>query len=275
MGCRSADRYEHAELEGSDPGHAVVTNRNRNLYWKDPMKRSIAPLSFLLLAGAGLAGALTTRAFGQEAQAAPGATAVNPVTPAENGPTPAEQKSNEYMTYRMYFSHILTVDKIATKLESEGKNEQELRSQDQRESGLTEEEWAIVKQAALDCDQALKGQLSRTLLVTHGEAPAEGTQPQESTETAAQLIQRRRAILKSDVSPGDAPNPVIGSEDVIRSYVAQLRQTLGDESFAKLDKYVRRLLGVHDSNVIIQRNVIIQSPDQAPTVGKPDGPSNE
>jgi hypothetical protein len=212
---------------------------------RDSMKTSFLHLTFVLLASFGLASTLSAHAYGQNSQNEPAPVATEQSSPETSASTDAASSAQDagrtetqfvpnYILYHMFFSHVAEVDKYATKMESKGKNEDDFRTADQKAAGLTEEEGAIMKQVSLDCIQALKDN-NATMQSEHSNNSA--------TASNAAAI----AKSQSDNSPA-----IVNRIDIINVHIAELRQRLGDASFAKLDQYIRKLLGDHGKNVLIQ-----------------------
>jgi hypothetical protein len=217
------------------------------------MKTSIWHLSLVLLFCIGLASTFPTRAYGQDTQSAPSeATSPDRAGSAQDSPTqPVIPTVPERTIYRAFFSHVANDDKTATKLESEGKNVDGFRAHDQETSGLTVDEGAIVKSVALDCIQAL----DEMKAARHADA---------ETRSAQSANGSKAAVSRSEMAKARAD-----SDDVVDVHIAQLRQMLGDASFAKLDKYVRSLIQPKGVNVAKPAQRPLFDPNAAPELNIP------
>jgi hypothetical protein len=98
-----------------------------------------------------------------------------------------------------------------------------MREHDQRSSGLTQNEAALMKQVAFDCNQSLKDKNEKV----HSDIDAYRMQHPEQS----------RAI-----PPGEMSQAISDRNEAVTEHIAQLRTMLGEQSFKKLDTYVRILI---------------------------------
>lgn len=132
----------------------------------------------------------------------------------------------DQVIYRFFFRHVETFDKVAEKLESQGKDGHGFRTHDQRLSGLTEDEGALVKRIAYDCNQALKNAEAKVPAIS--KAPTVQSLGKENPSQAETRAARANARVEIN--------------GIMDSYIVQLQATLGEASFQKLDKYVKSIV---------------------------------
>src|SRR5579872_6607714 len=135
---------------------------------RNPVMMAVFLLSCTLLSGSALAAwaqppepqtTATPPVHGQNNT--PVQTSV-PSTSAPSSPTlPVTQDVSDITIYRIFFSHVEDLDHTAEKLESEGKDAHDLRTHDQRLSGLTKDEGTLLKQIAYDCNRMLRDQKAK------------------------------------------------------------------------------------------------------------------
>jgi hypothetical protein len=139
-------------------------------------------------------------------------------------PARHDRPLDERTIYLFFFGAVVSMDDAAQKLEAEGKTEDadSLRSYHKRRAGLTDAEEAKIKQVAYDWNQIRRDQVTRAQAFLEANRAAHGP---KATLTMYQM------------------NSVYaGSDQIIDSHIAQLRELLGDSSFEKLDKYVRNYI---------------------------------
>lgn len=139
----------------------------------------------------------------------------------------AAQTAPDYIVYRVFFSHVAEREQMAAQLEAQGKNAEDLRAHDWQAAGLTADEGSSMKQIALNCIQALSDQSEHM----RAELAAQGVQPSNSASASNQPLQQYEH-----------------RSGIVNDHITQLKQALSDESFAKLDKYVRGLLRATSPN---------------------------
>ena len=127
------------------------------------------------------------------------------------------------MIYRFFFQIVENADHQAEKMESEGKNADELRTHYQREAGLTADEGTTMKQIAYECNQALKDRAARK------------AEAREAYGTAW-----RPSCCTQGVHSHDATEPPHETRDLVNSFTERLRSMLGESSYQKLDAYIKR-----------------------------------
>jgi hypothetical protein len=199
------------------------------------MKVSNFHSSRVLLAGFCLAGVIQVSTQGQNSQGAPAATSADPATSAQDAQAQLlTQAAPDFILYGSFFQHVADMDKIAAKRESEGKNEAGFREHDWRAAGLTEEEGASMKEIALDCIQRLQEQRDQM----RAQYAAQAIDPSDDRAT--------RGTANAIIRPSET------RRQIVEDHIAQLKQTLTDESYAKLDGYVRTLLGWKSVNAPLQ-----------------------
>lgn len=127
--------------------------------------------------------------------------------------------------YRFFFAHLENLDRIASQLEAAGKDGKGWRSHEQRAAGLGAEEGAILKRVATDCNRAVKTHKAR-LQAAFAAAKAQHANTKSLPEPPPELQQL--------VQEGD---------QIVDLRIAQLRAQLGEESFQKLDSYLKKSFG--------------------------------
>lgn len=157
-----------------------------------------------LLAWAGIGRAQNSAPTGQVSAANPPTTAV---------PT--------WVTYRFFFMHLATLDAVANKMEAQKKDGSRWRTHEQRAVGLTADEAAILKTVALDCNK----------IMSDLDAKA-----QDVMKTAK--AQNPTLYLKLPPPP-DLTTIQDQRIQAVNDHIDQLRDQLGNDSFAKLDKYLQ------------------------------------
>jgi hypothetical protein len=163
---------------------------------------------------------------------------------SKNGAAPSAQKSSdqtdtgpaptvaqaapmaEEAKYRMFFRFIASAEAFAGKLEEEGKHDaaNAWRSHVQRGAGLTEQEGAILKEIALDFNQAHNAnnaKLTAAISSLRAQSLPGASQPVPMTPELVQIQADRQQILSA--------------------HVDQLKTQLGDASFKKVDAYIKDL----------------------------------
>ena len=215
------------------------------------MRTATLRLLLVLIAGFGQVTYLTSGAFGQSTPSVPANTSITAQSspPANSAAVHVTQEMLDRAMFQIYFSHVATVDRIASKLESEGKNENDFRARDQKKAGLTESEGAIVHEVALDYIKALKDQSAKSKAA---DAAIYNTRPANIVAVAS--------ASKASEAPGSI-------SDVVREHISQLQQQLDADSYAKLYKYVKKLLNFHDLGVSVRIGNVTPS-------SKPVTPSN-
>jgi hypothetical protein len=146
------------------------------------------------------------------------------------GQPPATQPSPDYILYDMFFRHAKAMDQVAAKQEADGESGDDFRNLDWKRSGLTEDEGATMKQIAYDCLRELDDlsqQMRARILAAGGDPDCRCTHSAPAGSVAPPYESRRQ---------------------IIEDHIALLKVRLGDESFAKLDHYVRGLLGYSGTN---------------------------
>jgi len=166
---------------------------------------------------------------------------------------PASQKVPEHTVYRIFFSHLETLDHVAEKLEAEGKNEDDLRTHEQRTAGLSKDEGIIMKQVAFDCNQVLRDQKAKQ----HAQLAARRARSAKGANASLPRSERRRAISERN--------------EAVNAHVAQLRAMLGDASFEKLDAYVNSIIQPKVANARGVKLAVPVSVQKTLSVGKNGG----
>jgi hypothetical protein len=194
-------------------------------------------LLLALMAGFGQVIYLASNAFGQSTPSVPVDTSpTEQSVPSEaNTAVQVTQEMLDNAMFQMYFSHVATADQIASKLESDGKDESAFRAHDQREAGLTENEGAIVHQVALDYVKALKDlstEREAARAAVHDARPVNAVSVNKSTSGESQTSSTAR--------------------DILNEHISQLQQQLDADSYAKLYKYVKKLFNFHDLGVSVR-----------------------
>ena len=139
---------------------------------------------------------------------------------AQNGNTPPGQVPDSTL-YIAVFQRIQGTQNFAAQLAGKGKNSKALRDSETNAIGLTEAEYAAIEPIALDClaKQTAYFQARGALLTQ-----IRNQSPQPAT--AAQQAQMNKLISDNAAQIG--------------SHIAQLQNTLGQQSFAKLDQWARK-----------------------------------
>src|SRR5437660_12724905 len=164
-----------------------------------------------------------------------------PSAPADTTPAPI------WVTYHFFFLHVENLDKVAAEEEAKGKEGAKWRTHDQRAAGLSEEEGKILRQKAHDCNREVNevdAKFQAGVQDFHGQVPNEQVRKVTPLPELDQLLQQRIQIINSSVD--------------------RLRSMLGEESFQKLDSYVR-------SNF---QPVAVQTPDTPASVSKSKHPGD-
>ncbi len=141
-----------------------------------------------------------------------------------NATNPATGDWPDRTIYHFFFLHVVDLDQTGDKVEAEGKNADYYRTLDQKAAGLTDDEGAKVKQVAHDCVQILNEQKAKT------EATIEARKAQSETSP-------RNLLTKGEMAAN-----MTASNAALDEHIAQLKEILGEESFAKLDAYVKKLI---------------------------------
>ncbi len=216
----------------------IVGQKERD--WRVFMKTLVSRLLLVLIVGFHLASTLTTRAYAQGVQSTPAGVSVNePIAPkpstasvTDSSPagglqsttTPANQTVPDRIIYQFFFNHVVNLDNTAKKMEDDGKNADYLRDLDQKGAGLTEDEAAKVKQVAHDCIQLLNDQKAK-IQATIDARRAQSSNPPKNLISRSEMAQN-----------GAAKNATLDE------HIAQLKDLLGEESFTRLDAYVKNLI---------------------------------
>ena len=203
------------------------------------MKNLVLRLLLVLMVSFSLASTSTTCAYGQVDQSTPAGVSVNePMAPkpstasvTDSSPAgsqlmtiPANPIVPDRIIYQFFFNHVVNLDYAAKKMEDEGKNADYLRDLDQKGAGLTEDEAAKVKQVANNCIQLLDDQKAKIKATIDARRAQSPTPPKN-------LISRSEMALN-----GAAKNAVLDE------HITQLKDLLGEASFARLDAYVKNLI---------------------------------
>jgi hypothetical protein len=178
---------------------------------------------------------------------------LNPGARAQLGPNanpsklgsvlPASLQVPDYVVYRTFFSHVAEREQMAAQLESQGNNAEDFRAHDWKAAGLTADEGASMKQVALDCIQALSD-LSQHM---QADRAAQGASPSNPASASRSL--------------SGSSQPYEHRSEIVNDHINQLKQMLGDTSFAKLDKYVRTLQAASGANTLAPLPIPLEEPD--------------
>src|SRR5579859_547863 len=137
----------------------------------------------------------------------------------------------EWMIYEFYFTHVTNLEEAADEEEkqmtekketADGSNVSPWRTHEQRTVGLTDDEAKTLREVALDCKSALKVQEQKMAVFRdeyRTQHPERLADPQPAPEYV-QLWEERTQIIKD--------------------HIEQLKLSLGDSTFQKLDEYVKR-----------------------------------
>jgi len=131
----------------------------------------------------------------------------------------------DHVLYSIFFRQIANLDQAANKMDSEGKNGNELRTHVQRAAGLQESEGVILKQVAADCNKALRdneAQAREIITRMHAQYP-------------------KGAYLKL-APPAELVQLDEDRKQIVNEHITQLRTALDEPSFARLDGYMRSLI---------------------------------
>jgi predicted transglutaminase-like cysteine proteinase len=194
--------------------------------WRLTLKTPNALTSNLITVVIMIAAAQLCEGVAAAQQPAAGAPTTVPSKSAPSQPVQvvsAGQAVPDHVIYRIFFSHVEQQEHAAEALEAEGKDGSGMREHDQRSSGLTQNEAALMKQVAFDCNQSLKDKNEKV----HSDIDAYRMQHPEQS----------RAI-----PPGEMSQAISDRNEAVTEHIAQLRTMLGEQSFKKLDTYVRILI---------------------------------
>jgi hypothetical protein len=138
---------------------------------------------------------------------------------------PVQAPSNmvvpDWARYRFFFLHLANLDKLAAKKDARGEDGSKWRTHTQRAAGLTETEGQVMKEVAFECNQAVSDVTAQmdALTADYKNQVAGGQRPTPPTEQRRQLAEKRIAI--------------------INAHIDRLRVMLGDESFQKVETYLK------------------------------------
>jgi len=128
----------------------------------------------------------------------------------------------DYVTYRFFFTHLANLGQLADTLEKAGKDGSKWRTHDQHAAGLSDAEGQILTQVAQDCNQSLKTEdtkIQASITAFHNQFPngqfVHVSAPPELSQFENEKIQ------------------------AINTHIEQLKSQLGQDSFNKLDTYVK------------------------------------
>lgn len=230
------------------------------------MKALKLSLNIMLLTCLGLMSASTTFAQTQDSQGAPAmqqpsfppSTGAVPGTPPPGMPTtltmPPKSVSDRHVYY-FFFSRVTDLDRLADKIDSEGKkNADYYRTLHQKGAGLTDAEGEILRQISDECIQLLDEQDAKRKAIIDARL-AQSTTPPKNSLTMSEMGEfgyNRNLILDAQI--------------------LKLRESLGEESFSKLDTYVHQL--IHPSTVPTKINPGIIHPVQPPQQNNTSTPAN-
>jgi hypothetical protein len=154
------------------------------------------------------------------------ATEVPPIQRVQSGATVVDdtQTDSAWTMYGLFFEHLASLDEVADEQAAAGNADAATgwRTHEQHAAGLSDEEGKILKQAAYDCNQAVKNQdakIQAAISAFHDQYPNGQFLSIPLPPELIQLDQDRIAIINSQID--------------------QLRLGLGDESFQKLDSYIQ------------------------------------
>jgi hypothetical protein len=127
----------------------------------------------------------------------------------------------ELATYRFFFGHLATLDRVATRLEAAGKDGLPFRTHDQRAAGLSREDGVLLKHVAYDCLRQLA---------------------EQDAKVRAAIAAFRAQNAAPDLRTIEA-HPEFAELDretalIISSHIDALRSQLGSKAFGKVDAYV-------------------------------------
>jgi len=144
--------------------------------------------------------------------------------PAENAsPQTTTLQTPDYVLYDMFFHRLANMERLASQEEAKGRDGNGYRDRYWQAAGLTKEEGTILRETALHCLQALED-LSAYMRAQYAER---GIEPSNRLE----------------LPPGtDSPRPYETPTEIVNDHVAQLRRLLGDDTFAKLDHYIKEVV---------------------------------
>ena len=164
-------------------------------------------------------------AFGQEG-ASPGVQTQAAATATQGSAAPTKPVPPRVL-YRLFFRHVIFVERQADRAEKRGENADKLRRYFEISAGLTPEEAAALKEIARDCDTAVR----------------------ETDEKARLIIAQFHAQYPpGKVSSNDVPPPPPELEalqeekdSLVLKHRDTLKTSLGEERFRLLDGYVQHL----------------------------------
>jgi hypothetical protein len=128
----------------------------------------------------------------------------------------------DYVTYRFFFTHLANLGQLADSLEKAGKDGSKWRTHDQHAAGLSDAEGQILTQVAQDCNQSLKN---------------------EDTKIQSSITGFHNQFPNGQFVSVSAPPELAQFENekiqAINTHIEQLKSQLGQDSFNKLDVYVK------------------------------------
>lgn len=139
-------------------------------------------------------------------------------------PTPSKAESDRII-YLFFFHHVANLDRVADKIDLEGKeNAEYYRTLDQKGAGLTDGEGEILRQISDECIKLLDEQDAKVKKIIDARRAQSTTPP-------------KNALMMAEMSEsGQNRNSILGAQ------ILKLQIMLREESFAKLDAYVRQLI---------------------------------
>jgi hypothetical protein len=133
---------------------------------------------------------------------------------------PENPRALDRKIYHYFFVEQVNMDIAAQKAEAHGQNGDKYRTQDSRVAGLTDEEGAKVRQIAEDCVRILIDQDAKMKALMD--------------ERREQLPTTKSPLSKDEIAQFNSER-----DEAIDQHIFQLKETLGEYSFEKLDLFVK------------------------------------
>jgi len=170
--------------------------------------------------------------------------------PASWSPADEKRAPPESMIYQNYFRHVGSLEQAA---QQEDKQRGESgaspwRTHEQRVLGLTGEEGKVLTAVALDCNRELQFQDQKLAAISdaYWNHPTGQQKGQYKGQGKTQYRGQYRGMSRGfQLPPPEFRHLSEQRTQIIQRYIGQLKLSLGDATFQKLDRYVKWNFGGH------------------------------